>query len=129
MRFANGAILPGRRDYGDGPAPRAEQLSYSGEWTVAADHATAAAGGTLALNFNARHVYLVLGSPGRPRELRLSLDGRPLPARAAGADVRASSVRVIGQRLYELVDLPAVGRHVLRLRPQPGIDAYAFTFG
>ncbi len=129
MRFANGPILPGRRDYGDGPAPRAEQLSYSGEWTVAGDHATAAAGGTLELNFNARHVYLVLGSPGRPRTLRLRLDGRPLDARAAGADVRGGVVDVQGQRLYELVDLPRVGRHVLRLAPQPGIDAYAFTFG
>lgn len=127
-RFANGPILPGRRDYGRGPAPKAEELSYSGEWQIAPDEATAR-GGSLELNFNARHVYLVLGSPGRTRGLRVLLDGRPLPTRYAGRDVFGGVAQIGQQRLYDLVDLPAVGRHVLRLVPDSGIEGYAFTFG
>ncbi len=34
-----------------------------------------------------------------------------------------------GQRLYDLVDLPSVSRHLLRLRLDRGVSGYAFTFG
>jgi thiol-disulfide isomerase/thioredoxin len=129
-RFANGPILTGVRDFG---APRAtlalDQLAYSGRWKITRDQATALSGAGLDLSFNARRVYLVLGAPEGPRSARLLLDGRPIPARFAGADVRADRVRVSSQRLYRLVDLPAVGRHRLRLEPGSGISAYAFTFG
>ena len=32
-------------------------------------------------------------------------------------------------RLYDLVDLPGVERHVLTLVPESGVSGYAFTFG
>lgn len=127
-RFANGPILPGRRDYGRGPAPQAEQLSYSGEWDVRPEQATAQ-GGALELSFNARRVFLVLGSPGRRRAMRVLLDGRPLPTRFAGGDVFGGVAQIDQQRLYDLVELPRVGRHVLRLQPDRGVEGYAFTFG
>ena len=75
-------------------------------------------GARLFLNFRARNVYLVLGSPDRPRTLRVLLDGRPRRA-----------VRVGRQRLYQLVSLPKVGDHMLELRPANGTRGYAFTFG
>jgi hypothetical protein len=71
----------------------------------------------------------VLGSPGGPRRVRVLLDGRPIPARLAGDDVRDGAVTVDAQRLYELVDLPAVERRRLRLVPESGVEGYAFTFG
>jgi cytochrome c biogenesis protein CcdA/thiol-disulfide isomerase/thioredoxin len=127
-RFDNPLITRGPHDYGAGPRPAPDHLSYSGRWRLTIESATAA-GGSLALDFKARRVYLVLGSPGRPRRMRVLLDGRPIPGRLAGADVHDGAVTVRAQRLYSLVSLPQVGRHVLRLEPEAGISGYAFTFG
>jgi hypothetical protein len=72
----------------------------------------------------------VLSSPGdSPRRIRVDLDGKPIPARAAGEDVAGGVVTVRRQRLYRLVRLPKVEQHVLTLRLDPGIAGYAFTFG
>jgi hypothetical protein len=82
----------------------------------------------LSLNFKARRVYLVMGSD-RPRTVRLLLDGRPLPASAAGIDVHEGRVSAASERLYSLVSLPSVQRHTLTLAPQSGTRLFAFTFG
>ena len=126
--FSNGRITPGHHDYGTPKPPSPDQLAYSGSWNVSGEDATAD-GGSLELNFGAKRVYLVLGSPGAPRRMRVLVDGRPLPARFAGRDVHDGVATIGQQRLYDLVDLPQAGRHVLRLEPERGIDAYAFTFG
>ena len=68
-------------------------------------------------------------SPEGPASVRVALDGKPVTATVAGSDVRDGAVRVTGERLYELVDLPEVGDHVLALRPDGGVQGYAFTFG
>jgi cytochrome c biogenesis protein CcdA/thiol-disulfide isomerase/thioredoxin len=128
--FAGGPVEPGGHDYGRGPRRLApDSFSYSGRWKIADEAATAGARAGLEVRFRARRVFLVLGSPDRARSLRVSLDGRPVPARLAGADVRGGVVRVRAQRLYRLVDLPRVGSHRLRLRFERGIEGYAFTFG
>ncbi|HKA66467.1 MAG TPA: hypothetical protein VKG03_01030, partial [Solirubrobacterales bacterium] len=93
------------------------------------ESATAAGGSSLDLNFGARRVYLVLGSPGHSRRVRVLLDGRPIANVDAGSDVRGGALTVSGQRLYNLVDLPRVGHHVLTLEPEAGVIGYAFTFG
>jgi cytochrome c biogenesis protein CcdA/thiol-disulfide isomerase/thioredoxin len=126
--FVNGLLTPGLHDFSAPAEVPPDRLAYRGRWRIEPESATAA-GGSLELNFGARHVYLVLGtSDGKPRRVRVYLDGRPIGA-AAGADVRGGGVTVRSQRLYDLVDLPAVGHHVLRLQPQPGVMGYAFTFG
>ena len=128
-RFANGAILPGPQDFGRAPAPQQDGLSYGGSWTIAREDATAGAGAALDLAFGARRVFLVLGSPGHARRMRVLLDGRPIPGALAGADVHGGVATISSQRLYDLVDLPRVERHRLELRPASGIHGYAFTFG
>jgi cytochrome c biogenesis protein CcdA/thiol-disulfide isomerase/thioredoxin len=127
-RFANGAIAAGLQDFGATPKPNPDGLAYGGRWNVDAMSATAQ-GGSLEVNFGARRVYLVLGSPGAPRHVRVLLDGHPLPDAVAGADVHGGVVTVGEQRLYALVNLPQVERHVLRLLPDSGVTGYAFTFG
>ena len=67
--------------------------------------------------------------PGDPRRVRVRLDGKPIGAGAAGADVHGGVVTVRSQRLYSLVDLPRVESHVLELEPEKGVSGYAFTFG
>jgi cytochrome c biogenesis protein CcdA/thiol-disulfide isomerase/thioredoxin len=129
QRFANGPIVAGAHDYGAAPEPPLDDLAYGGRWKVEPESATAGAGAGLDLHFGARRVYLVLGSPGRDRRVRVLLDGRPIPDRLAGADVHNGVVTVSGQRLYSLVDLPKVERGVLRLEPEAGVMGYAFTFG
>ena len=130
-RFANGPILPGRQRFDAIPPASlaSDQLAYGGQWTIRGKSATAGPGASLGLNFSARRVFLVLGSPGRPRTMRVLLDGRPIPDSAAGPDVHGGVATISDQRLYRLVDLPRPGRHVLTLRPRSGIEGYAFTFG
>jgi hypothetical protein len=75
----------------------------------------------------ARDVRLVLTSEGgRPRRVRVRLDGRAI---APGDAVRGAAVTVRGQRLYHLVGLDAPGEHVLTLRLEPGVSGFAFAFG
>jgi len=130
-RFANGPILPGTQTFRAVPSNqlRPDQLAYGGRWAIAGDSATARRGASLGLNFDARRVFLVLGSPGGPRTVRVLLDGKPIGDSAAGSDVHGGVARISSQRLYRLVDLPQAGRHLLTLGPQPGIVGYAFTFG
>jgi hypothetical protein len=93
-------------------------LTFAGSWRRDPEDAEAGPGSRLQLKFHARRVFLVLGSPDRTRSLDVILDGRPY---------RHLAIR--RQRLYTLVDLPRAGDHELELRPEPGIQGYAFTFG
>jgi cytochrome c biogenesis protein CcdA/thiol-disulfide isomerase/thioredoxin len=130
-RFVNGPIRAGEQSFRPVPADQlpADHLAYGGRWSIGGESATAARGATLQLSFQARRVFCVLGSPGGPRSMRVLLDGKPLPDSLAGPDVRGGRTTISGQRLYRLVDLPEAGRHVLTVRPEAGIAAYAFTFG
>ena len=129
-RFTNSMLSPGAHDFTAPAGSRANEFAYHGSWRIALDSATAAAGASLDLNFGARRVYLVLGSPGHGRRVqgaaRRQADLRP--PTPAPTSTTASS-RSTGQRLYNLVDLPRVGHHVLTLEPEAGVEGYAFTFG
>jgi cytochrome c biogenesis protein CcdA/thiol-disulfide isomerase/thioredoxin len=127
-RFVNPMLSPGVHDFGAPREPGADEFAYRGRWRIGLDSATAE-GGSLDVHFGARRVYLVLGSPGRARRMRVLLDGRPIPESLAGADVHGGVVDVRAQRLYSLVDLPTVAHHILTLQLEPGVTAYAFTFG
>jgi cytochrome c biogenesis protein CcdA/thiol-disulfide isomerase/thioredoxin len=130
-RFVNGPIASGVQDF-EPPASGVplNGLAYGGTWEIAADGATATRAARLELHFAAQRVFLVLGSRGgTPRQARVLLDGRSLPDRLAGGDVRAGRVVVRGQRLYRLVDLGKPGEHTLTLDFAPGVSGYAFTFG
>jgi hypothetical protein len=76
-------------------------------------------GARLRLAFDARKVFLVLGTNGGAESVRVQLDGRPI-----------RTVRVPEDRLYTLVELNGkAGDHILDLLFSPGTEAYAFTFG
>ncbi|MDQ2631830.1 MAG: cytochrome c biogenesis protein DipZ [Actinomycetota bacterium] len=129
-RFVNGPITAGTRTFSlpaSGLAP--DSLAYDGRWRIDPHGATAVSGALLHLDFGARRVFLVLGADGRPRRVRVLLDGRPIPDRLAGADVHDGVAMIRRQRLYRLVELPRPGRHLLTLQLDPGVSGYAFTFG
>ncbi|HEX5799973.1 MAG TPA: cytochrome c biogenesis protein DipZ [Gaiellaceae bacterium] len=98
------------------PAQLAEnELAFGGFWTVEDERAVAGRDATLRLRYRARDVFLVLTGTG---SVQVLVDGR--------AERR---VRVTGDRLYTLVEREEVGDHLLELRLDPGLAAYAFTFG
>ena len=122
----------GTHDYR--PAPTGSlslnDFAFSGTWQIAGQPAEAVSQAGIDLEFEAKHVYLVLSSPGeRPLGVRVLLDGRPISAADAGADVHDGVVTVRHQRLYSLVSLARDERRRLSLRLAPGVTGYAFTFG
>ena len=122
----------GVHDYGVAPTGSLalNDFAYSGTWRIAAQPATAIADAGIDVEFQAKHVYLVLSSQGgRARPVQVLLDGRPIASAEAGSDVHDSRVSVRGQRLYTLVSLRRDERHRLGLRFSPGVTGYAFTFG
>ena len=89
-------------------------FAYAGGWGITDEDATSGAGAGIDLEFNARRVFLVLGSPDKARRSRSSSTAsRSPPARWCRRPRRAATIQA--QRLYRLVDLPAVGRHRLSL--------------
>ena len=122
----------GVHDYGSSAPVElgSNEFAFTGTWSIAAQPATAVAGAGIDIEFEAKNVYLVLSSQGdAPRKVQVLFDGKPIPSRAAGADVHDGAVTVSSQRLYSLVSLPADARHRLTLRFAPGVSGYAFTFG
>ena len=109
---------------------RSTIFAYSGDWGITDEDATSGAGAGIDLEFNARRVFLVLGSPDRARQIQVLLDGNPIPAKLAGADVRqrAGDDRVAAPLPARR---PAGGRPAPALADAstPGSTGYAFTFG
>src|SRR5580693_102803 len=125
----------GVHDYGaQAPAQLGlNEFDYTGTWNIAEQPATAVSSAHpsgIDMQFEAKNVYLVLSSAGEsPRQVQVLLDGKPISARDAGADVHGGALTVTGQRLYSLVSLPTDQEHRLSLRFAPGVSGYAFTFG
>jgi cytochrome c biogenesis protein CcdA/thiol-disulfide isomerase/thioredoxin len=112
--------------------PPLNEFGLHGTWTVNSQSATpVSSGASVSGGFQAQHVYLVMTSAGkRPRDVRVLLGGRPIPARYAGADVGAGGyVKVRGQRLYSLISLPSASQGAFTIQIPRGVSAYDFTFG
>ncbi|MCU9952291.1 cytochrome c biogenesis protein DipZ [Burkholderia sp. BKH01] len=119
----------------DAPArPGLNDWGLAGSWQVGAERASLAApAGRIVYRFHARDLHLVLGpgANGQPVRFRVTLDGAA-PGAAHGADVDAQGYgTVTGQRLYQLVRQPgAIADRTFAIEfLDPGVDAYAFTFG
>ena len=115
-------------------ALRLNQWTLSGEWNVER-RATVlnAPDGQIAFRFHARDVHLVMGPSARGATVRfrVSVDGEP-PGDAHGLDVdEQGEGSVTQQRLHQLIREP--GRITDRTFEisflDPGVEAYAFTFG
>jgi cytochrome c biogenesis protein CcdA/thiol-disulfide isomerase/thioredoxin len=112
-------------------SPPLNAFGLHGTWTVNSQSATPAApGASITARVQAAHVYLVMTSAGNvPRTVRVLLNGRPIRAGAAGADVRNGAVVVRGQRLYGLISFPSAEQQTFTLEIPEGVSAYDFTFG
>jgi cytochrome c biogenesis protein CcdA/thiol-disulfide isomerase/thioredoxin len=129
--WINGPVS-GVHGYGSPPTGglALNDFAYSGTWNIAGQPAEAISGAGIDLEFHAKNVYLVLSSPGEhPLPVQVSLDGHPISAAQAGADVHHGVVTVRRQRLYALVSLRRDESHRLSLRFASGLSGFAFTFG
>jgi cytochrome c biogenesis protein CcdA/thiol-disulfide isomerase/thioredoxin len=106
-------------------------FALKGAWNAStASIAPAGPGASITGSVQAAKVYLVLTSAGNvPRQGRVLLDGQPLPAAHAGADVKNGVVTITGQRLYSLISFPAAEQFTFTVQLPPGVTAYDFTFG
>ena len=125
------AVKPGVHSYQGNGGLQPGQAALKGTWQVTPQYATpVSSSGEISLDFQAAKVYLVLTSVGgAPRSVDVRLDGRPIAAAAAGADVHGGVVTVRGQRLYDLVAMPTDEQRLLTVQVPPGVRAYDFTFG
>ncbi len=114
--------------------PQLNEWSLTGKWTIGNERAQLdEQDGSIVYRFHARDLHLVLGpsAEGEKIRFRVTIDGKP-PGEAHGMDVDADGNGVVTtQRLYQLVRSPgAVADHTFEIRfLDPGVQAYAFTFG
>ncbi len=113
---------------------RLNEWGLSGDWTVGEEHAALdQEGGAIAYKFHARDLHLVLGpgAEGKPVRFRVTIDGAP-PGDSHGADIDPQGSGVVtSERLYQLVrQNGAIGDRLFSIQfLDPGVRAYAFTFG
>ena len=133
--FAGGRLVHG--DASDYRAPATldtNQWALSGRWIVRPQEATLdATNGSITYRFRGRDLHLVLGpgSDGKPVRFRVTLDGHA-PGADHGVDIDADgNGTVTAQRLYQLVrQAHGNGERTFTITfLDPGVRAYAFTFG
>ncbi|MBP2445505.1 cytochrome c biogenesis protein DipZ [Rhizobium leguminosarum] len=114
--------------------PGLNSWGLSGTWTVGKDQATLdQPGGGIAYRFSARDLHLVLGpgADGKPIRFQVTVDGKA-PGADHGSDIDADGNGVVSAtRLYQLVRQSGtvVARNFEIRFLDPGVQAYAFTFG
>ena len=115
-------------------APKLDQWSLGGDWTIGEEKATLnKEGGRIAYRFRARDLHLVLGSAdeGKQIRFRVTIDGAA-PGTDHGADIDADGHGSVSEhRLYQLIrESGGVSDHTFEIEfLDPGVQAYAFTFG
>ena len=106
----------------------------SGDWTVKKGAAALnKSGGRIAYRFHARDLHLVMGPavPGTSVRFRVLIDGNPAGA-AHGVDVDDQGIgTATEQRLYQLIRQPKpIADRLFEIEfLDPGVEAFAFTFG
>ncbi len=133
--FAGGATARGaEHDYLPATAVAVNHWSLAGRWLVRGEYAQLnRAGGRIVYRFRGRDLNLVLGpgDNGKPVRFRITIDGQP-PGADHGMDTDAAgNGSVDAQRLYQLVrQTRGSGERLFEITfLDPGVQAYAFTFG
>jgi cytochrome c biogenesis protein CcdA/thiol-disulfide isomerase/thioredoxin len=92
-----------------------DTFALGGLWKDGAQSATAGAGAKLAISYQGKVIYLVLGGQG---DVTVTVGGQTRTLKVSGVP-----------RLYTLNQTSKSERNVLTLTATPGIQAYDFTFG
>ena len=129
---------PGPVTYPSAPSTDLGRPSLVGPWYGDSEDVTSTApGAAIVIKYHAREANLVLASAAAgdaPVDLRITLDGKPLPPTYRTVDTKVDAdgntyVHVQSSDLYRLVLGPAIETHLLRLTAESGgVQAFAFTF-
>jgi thiol-disulfide isomerase/thioredoxin len=129
-----GARLDARRTYTAPDRLRLNHWTLSGKWTMQT-HSSALneSNGRIAYRFHARDLHLVMGptAKGAAVRFRVLIDGHP-PGAAHGSDVdEQGNGAVTEQRVYQLIRQPyPIAERLFEIEfLDPGVEAFAFTFG
>ncbi|MHC8396746.1 cytochrome c biogenesis protein DipZ [Pseudomonas sp. LB3P93] len=120
--------------YSTPPQLALNDWGLDGQWNVGSERATSTAPASrIVYRFHARDLHLVLGpgADGKPVRFKVLIDGKA-PGDAHGTDVAPDgSGSVSEQRLYQLVrQNGGVTDRTFSIEfLDPGVSAYAFTFG
>ncbi len=123
-----------RKTYSPQPRLSLNQWALGGNWKVGEESAVLqSVPGKIVFRFHARDVHLVLGPSknGKPIRFVVKLDGTA-PGDDHGADTDASGAGTVqGNRLYQLIrQKGAVEDRTFEIEfLDPGVEAFAFTFG
>lgn len=98
----------------EAPDVQRDQVALAGQWTVESERVVAGRDASLLLRYYARDVYLVLGGKGA---VQVREDGQ---TRTVEVDSAPTLYTLASHRPEE---------RVMELRMDPGVTAYAFTFG
>jgi thiol-disulfide isomerase/thioredoxin len=129
-----GAVLDTRHVYAAPPRLALNHWALAGDWTVQRQATVLnQAGGRILYRFQARDLHLVMGpaAPGTAVRFQVRIDGQP-PGAAHGTDVDDQGDGTVTEpRLYQLIRQPGpiTERTIEATFLDPGVHAYAFTFG
>jgi thiol-disulfide isomerase/thioredoxin len=130
----DGAVLGTRQVYAVPARLRLNHWAVAGDWTVNRQAIVLnAPDGRIAYRFHARDLHLVMAptASGGPIRFRVRIDGQP-PGAAHGVDIDDQGNGTLTEpRLYQLVRQPGpIGERTFEVSfLDPGVQAYAFTFG
>ena len=133
-RFASpGGLLRDKSKTYESTTLSLNDWALQGPWLDSRQSARSlAAGGKIHFRFHARDLHLVLGSAsGRPVRFRIAMDSKA-PGPDAGVDSSPDGTGVVrDQRLYQLIRQkgPVRDRTFTIEFLDPGVEAFAFTFG
>ncbi len=128
--YPNDKVPTGRHQFTLNKNLPANRFSFGGTWDISTEYAQSNSDSVLEYNFNAQKVYLVI----KPLSefngvINVYLDGI-LVTEMAGSDVKDGKIILDTQRLYEIINLPKVENHILKLEFKEGkFQIFAFTFG
>lgn len=131
---AGGVVLDEARIYQMPTELRLNEWGLSGDWTMKAEAAVLnSPNGGMTYRFHARDLHLVMGAsaPQASVRFRVLVDGQP-PGLAHGVDVDEQGYGIVSeQRLYQLIrqPKPITERQFEIEFLDPGVEAFAFTFG
>jgi len=132
--FAGNAVDDAPSSYTIPPSLALNQWALAGNWTVKGKSAELKEpNGRIVFRFHARDVNLILGPPrgGKPVRFSVTVDGKP-PGASHGTDIDGRGNGTADrQRTYQLVREPQsiTDRQFEIQFPEPGVEAFCFTFG
>ncbi|RNJ76349.1 MAG: thiol-disulfide isomerase [Nitrosopumilus sp. H8] len=116
-------------EYGEPKSIDLDKFYMTGEWKNRSDSMELVSDtGRIQLYYNAKEVNIVTENAA---ELKVTIDGKPVPADLAGSDIMPGGlVSVSGPDLYNLVSADSASTHLMQIDVSgQGFQIFTFTFG